>query len=134
MIDTEPGLEPNPTKQALADMLATEGVRDALNSASPDTIDDFDESFVPISDIILGPTATFVAANCETPRVLSIVIVDEFDGLGFDSVPIVGFAAFFLVACDVLDHDGNVIGINRKCDFAGVEFPLRVCVMRCALL
>ncbi|MCH8901153.1 MAG: hypothetical protein IIC88_02530 [Chloroflexi bacterium] len=134
MIDTEPGLEPNPTKQALADMLATEGVCDALNSASPDTIDDFDESFVPISDIILGPTATFVAANCETPRVLSIVIVDEFDGTGFDSVPIVGFAAFFLVACDVLDNDGNVIEISRECDFAGVNFQIRGFFMSILLL
>lgn len=130
LIDTEPGLEPNPTKVALANLLANEGECDALNSASPDGIDDFDESLVSASDMILGPTATFAPAACETPRVLSIVIVDEFDGTGFDSVPIVGFATFFLVACDVLDRDGNVIEISRKCDFAGVEFQIRGFFMR----
>ena len=130
MIDTEPGLEPNPTKMALADLLANEGECDALNSvslnqASPDGLDDFVESFVPASDLILGPEATFVAAGCETPRTISIVIVDEFDGTGFDSVPIVGFASFFLEACETLDHDGNVISVHRDCVFSGVNFQIR---------
>ena len=133
MIDTEPGLQPNPTKQALADLLATEGECDALNSAAPDGIDDFEESFAPNSDII-GPDTTFVTKDCETPRGLSIVIVDEFDGLGFDSVPIRGFAGFFLVACDVLDNDGNVIEISRKCDFAGPSFQIRGFFMSIVLL
>ena len=134
MIDTEPGLNTGPTKDALAELLANEGECDALNSASPDGIDDFDESLVSVSGIILGPTATFAPAGCETPRVLSIVIVDEFDGTGFDSVPIRGFATFFLVACDVLDHDGNVIEISRKCDFAGVDFQIRGFFMSYLLL
>ena len=133
MIDTEPGLEPQPTKQALADLLATEGACDALNSASPDGIDDFVESFAPES-FVSGPETTFSTRDCVTPRALTIVIVDEFDGRGFDSVPIRGFAAFFLVACDVLDRDGNVIEISRKCDFAGVDFQIRGFFMSILLL
>ena len=124
LIDTEPGLEPNPTKQALRDLLATEGACDALNSISPDGLDDFDESFVPSSQAT-GPETTFVERDCETPRTISIVVIDEFDGMGFDSVPIRGFAAFFLEACEVLDHDGNVVEVSRDCDFNGVDFQVR---------
>lgn len=124
LVDTEPGLEPNPTKQALADLLATEGECDALNSLAPDGIDDFEESFVPSSNVP-GPDVTFVARDCETPRAISIVIVDKFDGLGFDSKPIRGFSAFFLEACETLDSDGNVVEVFRDCVFSGVDFQIR---------
>lgn len=124
MIDTEPGLEPNPTKVALALLLAGEGACDALNATVPDGIDDFDESYLP-SAAGIGPTATFAPRDCETPRAMSIVIVDQFSGTGFDSKPIRGFAAFFLYACEKLDNDGNVIGVYRKCDFNGVKFQIR---------
>ncbi len=138
MVDVEPGLNEGPTKQALAILLSTEGECDELNSfslnlAEPDGIDDFVESFIPVSGII-GPDETYLDANCKTPRAISLVIVDEFDGLGFDSVPIVGFAAFFLVACDVLDNDGNVIEISRDCDFSGSKYQIRGFFMSILLL
>ena len=139
-IDTEPGLEPNPTKQALQDLLATEGECDALNSGAPDGIDDFAESFQASSGVP-GPDVTFIARDCVTPRAISIVIIDEFDGTGFDSVPIRGFATYFLQGCLKLDNHGEyeVDGngdpvLYRKCDMSGTSFEVQGFFMRLLVL
>ena len=127
-IDTEPGLQPNPTKLALQEMLSNEGECDALEvnqfkTTFMDGFDDFDESFDPTLGIP-GPSETFTAKACETPRLISLVIIDEFDGTGFDSVPILGFASFFFEACEVLDGD-VVIEVSRDCNFSGVSFQIK---------
>ena len=72
-----------------------------------------------------GPNTTFFARGCETPRALSIVIIDEFSGTGFDSQPILGFASFFLEGCEVLDNAGTFLWFSRDCDFSGPFFNIR---------
>ncbi len=119
-VTTESGLNVGPTLFALAELLAGEGDCDALNGDG-DGIDQFDESFAPTS-AVPGPDVTFTArGGCTTPRAIHIIIVDEFSGVGSDTRPILGFAAFFLQQCEPLDHDGNIIipEIRPKCDFTG---------------
>ncbi len=131
LIDTEPGFNVGPTLTALEELLATEGQCDSLNG-NLDGIDQFDESFEAATDVI-GPDAVFTGRDCTTPRALHIVIVDEFDGTGFDTRPIEGFAAFFLTQCEELDKDGTIIDIRQKCDFAGsagASFQIRGFFMR----
>lgn len=117
MIDTEPGLNVGPSLQALTQLLSTEGECDLANG-DQDGIDQFDESFDPTSEVP-GPDVTFAPKDCTTPRAINIVIMDEFDGTGFDTRPIEGFAAFFLEQCERLNHDGDIIEIRPKCDFGG---------------
>ena len=131
MIDTEPGLNVGPTLAALAILLAGEGECDAQNG-NLDGIDQFDESFEATSGIV-GPDATFAERDCTTPRALHIIVLAEFDGTGFDTQPIEGFAAFFLTQCEAADSDGNIIEIREKCDFTGglgSSFQIRGFFMR----
>jgi hypothetical protein len=116
VIATEPGLNVGPSLQALEILLAGEGECDSLNG-DLDGIDQFDESFEATGDI--GPDAVFASRDCTTPRALHIIVLTEFDGTGFDTRPIEGFAAFFLTQCEELDKDGIIIDIRPKCDFAG---------------
>ena len=129
LIDTEPGGDTGPTLTAIKDLLATEGECDALNGDG-NGIDEFEESFQASSDSP-GPDVTFVARDCVTPRAIHIVIVEEFDGTGFDTVPILGFAAFFLEGCERLDGPGGEPlplpdGFLPKCDFGGGPFFFQV--------
>ncbi len=124
LIDTEPGLNQGPTLTALAQLLSTEGECDAQNGSPPNGIDGFDESFEATSDVP-GPKVTFTPKDCSTPRAINIVILDEFDGIGFDTRPIEGFAAFFLQQCETLDRDGNIIDIFPKCDMRSTSYQVR---------
>jgi hypothetical protein len=128
-VTTEPGLNFGPTLQALEELLAGEGECDQLNG-NLDGIDQFPESYVVASDV--GPGVLFTERDCETPRAIHIVVLDEFDGIGIDSRPIEGFAAFFLEQCERLDNDGNIIDIREKCDFqgGGSSFQVRGFFMR----
>ncbi|MCH7699233.1 MAG: Tad domain-containing protein [Chloroflexi bacterium] len=131
LIDTEPGLNVGPTLTALAELLAGEGECDTENG-NLDGIDQFDESFEGTSGIV-GPDAIFAARDCATPRGIHIIVLAEFEGTGFDTQPIEGFAAFFLTQCEATDNDGNIIEIREKCDFTGSlgsSFQIRGFFMR----
>ena len=117
LVDTEPGLNVGPTVAALADLLAGEGECDAKNG-QPNGIDEFLESFDATSDIP-SSQVTFVERDCTTPRAVHLVIIDEFDGTGFDTRPIRGFAAFFLEQCEKLDNAGLIIAESATCEFSG---------------
>lgn len=130
LIDTEPGLNVGPTLAALEILLATEGQCDQLNG-NLDGIDQFPESYVVAGAV--GPGVLFTERDCETPRAIHIVVVAEFDGRGFDTQPIEGFAAFFLTQCERLDSDGNIIEVRQRCDFqgsGGSSFQVRGFFMR----
>lgn len=116
-INTEPGLNTGPTLTALANLLSTEGECDDLNGDG-DGIDQFAEAYSPTLGVP-GPDETFVARDCETPRAVHIVIIDEWDGTGFDTRPIMGFAAFYILGCEELDNSGVVVEVYETCDVQG---------------
>lgn len=126
IVATQPGVASNPTLDAIQDLLATEGDCDALNGDG-DGIDGFEESFQASSDIP-GPEVTFVARDCVTPRAIHIVIVGAFIPPGFDTQPILGFAAFFLEGCEELDQNEMPVpdSFRPKCDFVGGPFFFQV--------
>lgn len=147
LVDTEPGLNVGPTLQALEERLSTEGACDARYGQLGDSrvgIDDFPEVFTDSSGGL--PTAEPSAGNVyfprecddeptdeagepDSPRVVNIVILDEFDGTGMDTRPIRGFAGFFIYQCEELDKDGNIVlPVYPKCDpppGAGANFQIR---------
>lgn len=146
LIDTEPGLNVGPTLQALEERLSTEGACDARYGQLGDGrvgIDDFPEVFtdpsggLPTADP--SPDNVYMGRECDddpadepgepdSPRVVNIVILDEFDGTGMDTRPIRGFAGFFIYQCEELDKSGNIVAIYPKCDppgSAGANFQIR---------
>lgn len=137
IIDTEPGLQGNPTLKALADLLATEGACDANFDTAPGVIDivgvdQLSEVFDPPA-VVPSPDVVFTPKNCapgpfvdgdpstpDSPRMVTLVAIDEFDSAaGFSSTPIVAFLGFFIDRCEVLDNDDNIIGVYPKCDVSG---------------
>ena len=134
LIDTEPGLQGQPTVKALEDLLATEGACDAKFAIAGDIpgVDQLGEVFNPES-VVPSPDAVFTPRNCapgtyvdgdpgtpDSPRFVTLVAIDEFDSpVGFSSEPILAFLGFFIDRCEVLDKDDNIIGVYPKCDISG---------------
>lgn len=124
MIDTEPGLKVGPTYDALEQLLAGEGECDDVYCADVpggdcNDMDEFAESFTP-PDIAPTHDEVYESNACTTPRAVDIVIIDEFtDPVGMSTVPIRGFAAFFILQCEVVDPvTGEVLedGVYPACD------------------
>ena len=115
IIDTEPGLQVGPTFDALLTLLISEGACDDAWGNS-NGYDELLESF-SISDPTPGPDTVFTPRDCgwdedpgtpDTPRFVSLVLIDEFDDpTGFDSEPIIAFAGFFIDRCEVIEGDGT---------------------------
>jgi Flp pilus assembly protein TadG len=122
LIDTEPGLKVGPTYQALVDLLASEGECDSeycadVSGGMCNGMDEFAESFTP-ADIAPTHDDVYQPNACTTPRAVDIVIIDEFtDPTGMSTVPIQGFAAFFILQCEVIDPGtGEVLAVYPGCD------------------
>lgn len=135
VIDTEPGLNVGPTLTALKNLLATEGLCDA-KYGNGDTIDDLLEIFEVVGGDINspGPDLKFAAKDCtgpagswdddpstaDSPRVVSLVLIDEFDKpQGFGSEPILYFASFYIKGCWTLNNGGVRVTFYAKCDPPG---------------
>jgi hypothetical protein len=135
IVATQPGNDLGPTATGLATLLASEGACDAAFTVPGDQvgIDDFGEVFDPAT-VTPGPNVVFTPRNCgwdsdpatpDSPRFVSIVLIDEWDDpTGYEEQPIRGFAGFFIDRCDRLDNSGNVVGAYPKCDFPGSKFQL----------
>ena len=122
VIETIPGFKTGPTKQALADLFATQGECDAkfCSGSSCDEIDDFGEAFTP-EDVEPSPDVVYSARDCVTPRAVDIVILDEWEG-SRDDQPIRGFASFFIEGCQDIQNGDPVGDVDRNCNVGGGDF------------
>ena len=132
VIDTEPGLQVGPTLTAIENLLATEGACDEEHGLLLGTLNGYDqlpEAFTSTPPSATpGPDVLFAPRDCgppwdddpstpDTPRFVTIVLIDEFDSPnGFGSEPIIAFAGFFIDRCEVVDSDGFVTAAYPVCD------------------
>jgi hypothetical protein len=115
VIDTEPGLQVGPTFDALLALLSGEGACDDAWGNS-NGYDELLEAF-STNDPTPGPDTLYTPLDCgwdedpgtpDTPRFVSLVLIDEFDSpTGFGSEPIIAFAGFFIDRCEVIEGDGT---------------------------
>ena len=62
-----------------------------------------------------SPQAVFANRNCKTPRIVSLIIVNQFSAQGNGALPIQAFAAFFIEGCQNVNNQG-VTEFSAKCD------------------
>ncbi|HXF50536.1 MAG TPA: Tad domain-containing protein [Dehalococcoidia bacterium] len=104
---TQPG-GTNPVQKALQDLLSGDGACDALFGDELGTAngrDDFLEVVKPVNgDLNADPGTTTYEKRpeCDSPRLISLVIIDSFSENGNGPAPIRAFASFFIKGC-VLD-------------------------------
>jgi len=103
----------NPTQDAFTDLLSTEGECDS-EFGNGDGWDDWLEVVEPVNgDPSPSPTTTFARRDCKSPRLVDLVIVEQFDANGNEPRLIVAFASFYIDACEI---DGTLF---RDCDVSG---------------
>jgi len=96
-----------PTQRAFTDLLSGEGECDA-EYGNGDRRDDFLEVVEAINGDPNPPpgTTTFAKRDCKSPRLVQLVIVEQFDVSGNRAAPILAFAAFYIHGCH-LDENGD---------------------------
>ena len=104
----------NPTQDSFTDLIATEGECDD-EFGNGDGIDDWLEVVEPVNgDPNPDPgSTTFARRDCDSPRLVNLVIIEQFDVNGNSPRPILAFASFYIEACEV---DGEQF---RDCDVQG---------------
>lgn len=98
----------NPTQQAFKDLIAGEGACDAASvgqpwhtANSPSAIDDWLEVVEATNgDPNPAPgTTTFARRACTSPRLVTLLIIKQFDASGNQPNPILAFASFYIDGC-----------------------------------
>jgi len=82
-------------------------------------VDDFLEVVEAINgDSTPSPDTLFAKRDCDSPRLVSLVIVKQFGGQGNPPMPIEAFAGFYIEGCT--NEDGSQFSQKcRKTDFQG---------------
>jgi len=92
------------------DSIPGEGECDAMygpDFGTQDGIDQWWEALYVLSlgpgvdprDVKPGPKVTFEKRDCEAPRLVTLILIDEYDPTGNPQYPIRGFAGFILEGC-----------------------------------
>jgi hypothetical protein len=144
-VDTQPGATVGQTLSALRKLLEQEGECDAL-FGNQDGIDDFHEvlSAVGGGEPEPGPDVTFVRRDCQSPRLADLIIVEylcdppttapatgeqyctDTQLQGIQTLPILGFAAFFIEQCERQAQGGGEWQVYPKCDMTGQQGQFRI--------
>lgn len=111
----------NPTQDAFTDLVSSEGACDALYG-NGDGIDDWPEVVSAVNgDASPSPDTTFEKRDCDlntdgvqhSPRLVDLVIIEQFAVTGNSPRPILAFASFYIEGCE---NDGVMY---RDCDVQG---------------
>ena len=117
-----------------SNLISGEGDCDALYGSDTDTIDDFDE-VVSVASGGPGPSATttYTERDCDpntedlqrSPRLVSLIIVEQFTEQGNPPKPILAFAGFYIKHCENADDPPE---ISEVCDFQAIGNPGQIIV------
>jgi len=109
-VKSKTGGQANKIMDAFNSLFSTEGQCDS----NGDGIDDFTTSIELVSGTP-GTESAFYREICHSPRLITLIVVDNFDATGNSFMPIRAFAAFFVEACTIIDNN-NVTTEYPKCD------------------
>ncbi len=112
-VKSKTGASPNPIMDAFKTLFSTEGACDTTG----DGIDDFSASMQLMSGTE-GTDSAFYKEICKSPRLITVIVVDNFDATGNNFMLIRAFASFFVEACTITDNAG-VVTEYPKCDPQG---------------
>jgi hypothetical protein len=104
----------NPTQDAFTDLIEGEGECDAAFGNDANPYDDWLEVVEAVNgDPTPSPNTTFARRDCTSPRLVDLVIIEQFDVHGNQPRPILAFASFYIYSC-------IVNGVEyRDCDVHG---------------
>ena len=93
-----------------------------------DSVDQWWEALSParvdIHTIVPGPEVFFEKRDCTSPRVETIILLDQFGQRGQGPYLIRGFAAFFIQGCyDFDDSTSTLIAFNQRCVTRNANVP-----------
>ena len=93
---------------------------DSFFGGVTDSVDQWWEALTPIGvdihTIVPGPDVFFETRDCKSPRVVTLVLMDQFGEHGQGPYLIRGFAAFFIQGCyDFDDKTATLVAFNQRC-------------------
>lgn len=102
-----------PQQRAIGDLLAAEGECDR-SFGNGNRIDEFLEVVEAVDgDPSPSPDTLFARRDCVSPRLVSLIIIQQFDVQGNAPSPIEAFASFFIKGCQ------NSSGFSATCQLPG---------------
>jgi hypothetical protein len=117
-----------------SDLISGEGDCDALYGNDANSIDDFDE-VVSVASGGPGPSTTtvYTERDCDlsqvdtqrSPRLVSLIIVEQFTAQGNPPKPILAFAGFYIKQCE---SDDDPPQVSEVCDFQAIGNPGKIIV------
>ncbi len=93
-----------------------------------DSVDQWWEALAPVGvdihTIVPGPAVFFEKRDCTSPRVVTIILLDQFGERGQGPYLIRGFAAFFIQGCyDYDDRTDTLVAFNQRCVTRNASVP-----------
>ena len=111
-----------PEMRAFQELLAGEGECDGA-FGDGDSYDDFLETVSAANgDPTPSPDTLFARRACSSPRLVSLIIMEQFDEQGNAPSPIIAFASFFISGCE----SGDGTQYDRRCDISGGQGQVRL--------
>jgi hypothetical protein len=93
-----------------------------------DSVDQWWEALTPVGvdihTIVPGPDVFFKKRDCTSPRVVTIVLLDQFEEKGQGPYLIRGFASFFIQGCYHFDDKTDtIVAFNQRCVTKNATVP-----------
>ena len=93
-----------------------------------DSVDQWWEALTPVGvdihTIVPNPNVFFEKRDCTSPRVVTIILLDQFGEKGQGPYLIRGFAAFFIQGCyDFDDKTDTLVAFNQRCVTKNAKVP-----------
>lgn len=93
-----------------------------------DGVDQWWEALTPVGvdihTIVPGPDVFFEKRDCTSPRVVTIILLEQFGERGQGPYLIRGFAAFFIQGCyDFDDRTNTTVAFNQRCVTKNANVP-----------
>jgi len=74
-------------------------------------------------------TACFARRECDSPRLVQLIIINSYDDQGNDPSEIIAFANFFIEGCELVDDSVEppiVLEFSNTCDIQGQQGQVRI--------
>ncbi len=101
---------------------------DATLGGVADGVDQWWEALNPVGEdiynVIPGPGVVFERRDCTSPRVVTLILIDQFAAGGQGPYLIRGFAGFIIKGCyDYDDRTDTVVAYNQRCVTENAKVP-----------